>query len=207
VTGRPVDEDRGVAADVGPRERLVDAASTLMHERGYEAIGVAELCAAADVRKGSFYHFFDSKRALALEMVDRDWERTRSTLFAAILDDPGSSAVEAIGRYGDALADRLAAGHDGVVRGCRFGNLAVELSTRDEAIRTRVAGVLAEMVEVVAAAIRRDVAAGRLRADVDPETLAADVIAHMEGLMVIAKADRDPDVLRSLGRVARALIR
>lgn len=177
-----------------------------MHERGYEAIGVAELCAVADVRKGSFYHFFDSKRSLALEMLDRDWQRTRSTLFAATLEDPGATAVEAIQRYGDALADRLAAGGDGVVRGCRFGNLAVELSTRDEAIRTRVAGVLAEMAEIVAAAIRRDVAAGRLRPDLDPEALARDVIAHMEGLMVVAKAERDPDVLRGLGRAARALL-
>lgn len=178
-----------------------------MHERGYEAVGVAELCARADVRKGSFYHFFDSKRSLALEMLDRDWQRTRSTLFAATLEDPTATAVEAIERYGDALADRLASGRDGVVRGCRFGNLAVELSTRDETIRTRVAAVLAEMVEIVAAAIRRDVAAGRLRAELDPEALAADVIAHMEGLMVIAKANRDPDVLRNLGRTARALIR
>lgn len=196
-----------MAADVGPRERLVDAASTLMHERGYEAIGVAELCAAADVRKGSFYHFFDSKRSLALAMLERDWQRTRTTVFAATLEDPELTAVEALQRYGDTLADRLAAGDDDLVRGCRFGNFAVELSTRDELIRGRVATVLAEMVEIVAAAIRRDVDAGRLRADLDVEQIAVELIAHMEGLMVLAKANRDPDALRGLGRTARALLR
>ena len=45
--------------DTSTRQRLLDAADVLMHERGYEAVGVAELCNAADAKKGSFYFFFD----------------------------------------------------------------------------------------------------------------------------------------------------
>ncbi|MEM8925954.1 MAG: helix-turn-helix domain-containing protein [Actinomycetota bacterium] len=37
------------------RVRLLDAADRLMYERGYEAVGVAELCRVAEVKKGSFY--------------------------------------------------------------------------------------------------------------------------------------------------------
>ncbi|MFD6676979.1 TetR/AcrR family transcriptional regulator [Rhodococcus zopfii] len=39
------------------RERLLAASGDLMHQLGYAAIGVAEICARAGVRKGSFYHF------------------------------------------------------------------------------------------------------------------------------------------------------
>ncbi len=190
--------------------RLLDAADRLMYERGYEAVGVAELCAEADVKKGSFYYFYESKHALALAMLDRAWDRAQRVLFAP-LADPDLGTIEAIGGYGERLAAMLRdrAGGDGepIVGGCRFGNFAVELSTRDPEIRARVEEILDEMVELVAAAIRRGVASGELHADLDVDRAAGDVIAHMEGLMVMAKAHRDPDVLTRLGAVAPALLR
>ncbi len=190
------------------RERLLDAAGSLMHERGYEAVGVAELCARAGVKKGSFYHFFPSKQALALEVIDRTWSTTRATVFADTFDVDDLPAVDAIELYGQRLAERLRTGADatGQVNGCRLGNFAVELSTRDEVIRARVAEVLDEMAAVVGDSLHRDVEAGRLRRDLDVDAVAAAVIAHMEGLMVVAKANRDPDVLAGLGATARCLV-
>ena len=69
------------------RERLLDAADALMYERGYEAVSVADLCAAADARKGSFYHWWPSKRDLALAMLDRAWERNCERLFDPIFNN------------------------------------------------------------------------------------------------------------------------
>ena len=53
----------------GTRERLLDAADRLMWARGYEAVGVAELCAEAGAPRGSFYHWWPSKQALAAAML------------------------------------------------------------------------------------------------------------------------------------------
>ena len=39
------------------RERLLEAADAMMYARGYEAVSVADLCEAADARKGRFYHW------------------------------------------------------------------------------------------------------------------------------------------------------
>ena len=64
------------------RDRILDAAQALIELRGYSALGVAEICKAAGVPKGSFYYFFESKEVLALAVIDehwavqgRDWER------------------------------------------------------------------------------------------------------------------------------------
>ena len=38
------------------RERLLEAANAMMYARGYEAVSVADVCEAADARKGSFFH-------------------------------------------------------------------------------------------------------------------------------------------------------
>jgi TetR/AcrR family transcriptional regulator, transcriptional repressor for nem operon len=193
---------------VNPRDRLLDVAGSLMHERGYEAVGVAELCAEAGVKKGSFYHFFPSKRALALEALDRAWNATRTSLFDETFGDSDLDALDAIDLYGRRLAARHHRGAQatGTVSGCRFGNFAVELSSRDELIRVRIAEVFDEMAAIVADVLRRDMELGRLRADLDADAVATSVITHMEGLMVMAKANRDPDLLVGLGPLARCLV-
>ncbi len=194
--------------DASTRERLLDAADVLMHARGYEAVGVAELCREAGAKKGSFYFFFDSKQALALEMLDRSWRRTRTTLFERSVGDESLSGLEAIDRYGELLADnleRLRGDHD-VVAGCRFGNFAAEMSTRDETIRETIAVIFDEMTALIEAALRRSVDVGELDPATDIAEAAATVIAHMEGLMVMAKARRNPSLLRRLGPDTRRLL-
>ncbi len=195
---------------LNPGERLVQAASQLMHERGYEAVGVAELCLAADVRKGSFYHWWPSKAALTEAMLDRSWGWARAQLF-----DPafatGLPTLDAFARYGELLTTHL---RDGVesgdcgVQGCQFGNLAAEMSTRDPAIRRRVAAVFADMAAIFATAIAAGIERGELAADLDPTGAADAVLAHVQGLMVLAKARNDPALLGRLGDdTARLLTR
>ncbi len=190
------------------RIRLLRAADRLMYQRGYEAVGVAELCAEADVRKGSFYHFFESKQALALAMLDRAWTRAKGHLFAPF-DDESLTAAEAIDRYGQLLADQLRSlskQEDGVVAGCRFGNFAAELATQDDAIRARIDEIFDEMIAAVARSIARDVEAGRLPPPVRPADAAADVVTFMEGRMLFAKVRRDPDLLADLGEAGRRFL-
>ncbi len=190
--------------EIDPKRRLLRAADRLMYAKGYEAVGVAELCREAGVQKGSFYHFFASKQDLAIEMLDRSWARTRKAIFAAAFDDESRTAVESITRYGDLLAEHLAIGHadGGVVAGCRVGNFAVELSAHDDAVRAKVEAIFADMTEILETTIRRGIEAGDVRADVDPAEAAADVLALMEGLMVMAKARQDPTPVSRLGHLA-----
>ena len=55
------------------KEKLLDSALDLMYARSYRDVGVQEICEHAGVKKGSFYHFFPSKRDLTLAALDRQW--------------------------------------------------------------------------------------------------------------------------------------
>src|SRR4051812_41078530 len=52
------------------RARLLDAARYLFWEKGYAATGMAEILERAQANSGSFYHFFSSKEALLLAVLE-----------------------------------------------------------------------------------------------------------------------------------------
>ena len=49
--------------------RILETARSLFAKNGYEATGVAEMCAAAKISKGAFYHHFPSKHAVFMELL------------------------------------------------------------------------------------------------------------------------------------------
>ena len=181
------------------RERLLTAADRLMWERGYEAVGVAELCAEAGAPRGSFYYWWPSKHALALAMIERSWERTKLALFEPTFGRDASFG-EQLDDYVERLVARLECSKEASssVPGCRFGNLAAELSTRDADVRQAIDAVFADMQRIFATAITKSIASGEIPADIDPVDAAEALCAHMEGLMILAKARNEPAIIRRL---------
>lgn len=64
------------------RARLIEAARSLVRHRGFAATSVDDLCAAAGVTKGAFFHHFASKEALGVALID-DWTQMTGAMFAA----------------------------------------------------------------------------------------------------------------------------
>ena len=186
------------------RERLVRTAARLFLARSYQAVGVDELCAAADVRKGSFYHFFRAKADLAKAVIDLHadvlWTRLDD---AGDRGDRGDKDDEADGGdRGDAVArlhamadaiGEIQAGFErrfGSVVGCPFGNLTAELATTDDALRAHLAAVFAEWEQRLATLCRAAAAQRTLRPGVDPDLLARILTAQFQGMILLAKTGR-----------------
>ncbi|HEY1325053.1 MAG TPA: helix-turn-helix domain-containing protein, partial [Streptosporangiaceae bacterium] len=53
------------------REAILDAARDLLAERRFDQISVADILTAADVARGSFYFYFESKHDVLAELVRR----------------------------------------------------------------------------------------------------------------------------------------
>jgi TetR/AcrR family transcriptional repressor of nem operon len=73
------------------KTKLLDATLSVVRRKGYSATRVEDVCAEAGVTKGSFFHHFDSKEALALAAAER-WREFANALFAQAdynrIDDP-----------------------------------------------------------------------------------------------------------------------
>lgn len=173
------------------RERIVSTAARLFLERSYHAVGVDELCAAADVRKGSFYHYFSSKSELAKAVVD-----LHAHAFALRLTgSPDATPTQKLHAIPDAIGaiQTTLEAQFGRAVGCPFGNLAAELSTTDEEVRGHLAMRLAAMEGQLATTCREAAALGVLRAGTDPDQLAHALFAQYQGIILLAKLN-DSDV-------------
>ena len=161
------------------RERIVRSAAKLFLTRSYNAVGVVDLCTATDVRKGSFYHFFPSKAELAKAVIDlhaAEFDRRFDEAEAASSTERLYAVAGAVARVQGAFEERF-----GRIVGCPFGNLAAELSTTDEDLRTHVAAVFERWEQRLLAACRE----APLR--VPPEVLARMILAQIQGMILLAK--------------------
>ncbi|MCX4910875.1 TetR/AcrR family transcriptional regulator [Streptomyces sp. NBC_00878] len=187
------------------REKILTAAQSLIGQRGYSALGTAEICKVAGVPKGSFYYFFETKEALALAVLDEHWATQRDDWTRILRGD--AEPLQRLRQLFAETEDGQRAGQRscGTVTGCLFGNLTLELSNQTEAIRERLQGIFdaqIDMVEevVVEAARRGEVAVG------DSREAARSVVAQLEGQVLFAKLYNDPRRLDVLWRNCLAIL-
>jgi TetR/AcrR family transcriptional repressor of nem operon len=183
------------------RARLIDSACRLMHASTYATVSVDDICHDAGVRKGSFYYLFPSKRDLALAAIDEHWARARSGVHEPAFA-PEVEPLQRVVRFFLRAAEQQ---RGTIVNGCPFGNLAIELSTQDAAIRDRARAVFGGYCAYFERAIRDAVASGA-NPDGDIEGRAQALLACFQGAMLLSKSHNDSRIVASVAEHALALI-
>jgi len=183
----------------GAHQRLIESAVRLLHAGSYGVVSVKDLCADAGVGKGSFYHFFASKRALALAALDEHWERYRTGLFekAFARDVPPLEQITRFFRLLAAWNAELAA--EDKVFGCPFGNLGLEVATQDEVIRKKVLEVFGHITNYFARAIQGAYEAGDI-GEVDAQVAAGRLLALCPGIASPCEGGKRRASLRAFRR-------
>jgi len=177
----------------------------LFRDKGYGGVGVQEICEAAGVKKGSFYHFFPSKRDLILAFIER-----AEGMFMGMFEHVGASGRPYLAQIrmifemdaGACVEDVQQAGR---VLGCPIGNLALEFVGSDEEIRERLAGVFSKMAGGFEGLINGALEAGEIEG-VDAKGSSRAIVAYFEGVTMLAKTGNDPGIVETLADGALALI-
>ena len=167
------------------RQRLLDAALHEFRSRGYAATTVDDLCRAAGVGKGSFFHHFPSKEALALEAVGH-WNAMTSALFAVAPyhapADPRDRVLAYVDFRGALLQGELA---DFT---CLLGTIVQETYDSHPALRD----ACRNGIELHAETLVRDIAEAKAKyapdADWSPQSVALFTQAALQGAFILAKA-------------------
>jgi TetR/AcrR family transcriptional repressor of nem operon len=180
------------------RAALVDAAKALVWERGVAATSPTALLAAADVGQGSLYHHFRGKQEwarAAIESLAADLDADT----AAVLDTAAPGLARVLAYLERPRAARA---------GCRLGRLAFDPQVvADPVLAAPITAYFARTRAALAEAVRAAVADGELRADTDPDDLAAALVGVVQGGFVLARAADDDAVMEAATRATAALVR
>lgn len=170
--------------------RLLAVTAGLLRERGYHGAGVAEILASSGVPKGSLYHHFPGgKSQLAAQSLQQSGRRILAWLEQ--LADQTGSVADAVGAFCDHYADELRKSQ--YRRGCPIATVALESADLTDDVHRELAAAMVGMVDLLARRIAAESSAAP-----DPHGLATEVVAAVEGALVLAKATRSTAPLETV---------
>lgn len=164
----------------------------MLTEKGFSAVSIDEMLSAARMPKGSFYHYFASKEAFGMALID-----AYADYFARKLDrcfeDEGRPPLDRLRAFfADAKAGMARFGYR---RGCLVGNLGQEMGTLPEPFRDRLVAVFRDWEALLARCLSAAQSAGQIAPEADCDWLARFFWIGWEGAVLRAKLERGPAAL------------
>jgi len=167
------------------KTRLLEAAMNVIRSKGYSATRIEDICAAAGVTKGSFFHHFSTKEELAIAAADY-WSEVTSAFFAEQAYHNATDPLERLLAYIDL--------RKAMIRGelaeftCLAGTMTQEIYATHPAIREAcnqsITNHAATLIPDIQAAIEKYGVQG----DWTAESLALMTQVAIQGAFVLAKA-------------------
>jgi TetR/AcrR family transcriptional repressor of nem operon len=187
------------------KEKLTEAALGLIWASGYGATSVDDICERAQVKKGSFYHFFKSKAELEVAALEAHWRRSRqwwNDVFS-----PSTPPLERFENYFNFVLKRQEQLRDewGAVLGCPLCTVGSEVSTQEKEICQKAQEIQSHYLKYMESAIRDADAQGLLVA-ADPAAKARMLFAYVQGLLSQARITNSLEPLKSLRTGGMALL-
>jgi TetR/AcrR family transcriptional repressor of nem operon len=178
------------------KEHLMDVIGELIWTGSYGSTTIDDICQKADVKRGSFYYFFNSKAELAVAAIDHEWQRHRPELdaiFSPVV--PPLERIKKYCEYGYALQAEWKAkcGH---VLGCALFTLGSEVCTQESVLVKKVQEILDQKRKYLESAIRDANSMGLIRVT-DPASKARLLFTYYEGLLTEARIQNNLEVLRN----------
>ena len=160
------------------RAHVVETASELFRERGFDGVGVADLMAAAGFTHGGFYKHFGSKADLMAESIACGIAQTTALT-------EGVEASKFVRHY-------LSREHrDGRATGCAVAALGGDAARQPESVRV----AFADGIEHLVAALNQQNGAPDAAGATQARARNLDLLAHAVGALVMSRACPDDSPL------------
>ncbi len=162
--------------------RLLASTAALLRERGYHGAGLGDILSGSGVPKGSLYHHFPGGKAeLAAAALHMSGDQIITWLRR--VDAGCASATDVVRMFCDHYIAELR--DSDFRRGCPLATVALESAGLPDQVHDQVGVAITALTEFVAERLARDDPAAT-----DPVGFATEIVAVIEGALIMAKATR-----------------
>ena len=176
---------------------MLSTATELFLGKGFGVVGTAEICKSAGVSKGTFYHFFESKTDLLIHAIEQYANVFRLEFEAItqlhIAPDKKLASLFDV----PAQANRRWKATHGFAQGCLVGNMTLELGSVNEPVREAVCSAMASWQHAIKPVIH-ELIDGGLIPNIDPASGAEAVVTMIQGGLIMAKSQNNPELVSLL---------
>lgn len=176
------------------RSHILEVGRSLTARQGYAGVGLSELLKAADVPKGSFYHYFASKEAYGCALLEDFVVQYRKNLGDTLLDPKRNARERLLGYFegwykkqtGPALQDR-----------CLVVKLSAEVADLSEGMSRILQNGVADIVARLAETLKEGIAEGSIAPIPNPDDVAHSLYHQWLGASLVAGLSRDDGPLKA----------
>lgn len=173
-----------------------------MANKGYVGAGVDEIMQEAGVGKSSFYHFFPSKVALGVAVLDEYVQELRTGLMPEIFHNK-IRAKERIPAFFSKLAERLHSGSEDTL----LVTWSAETPFLPEELRNKLLSLITDIREEFERTFEDAIQEYDLFPEAPIEELAENTMSYLLGLLVLCRAYDSPSLLREKANSVKNLWR
>lgn len=169
------------------RQSILDTAQLIVGRKGFSAVGLNEILQTAEVPKGSFYHYFASKDAFGVVLLDHYFDNYVQGM-QQLFDQPGLTQHAKLMRYWQCWIDNQTGCTD--AGKCLAVKLGAEVSDLSEPMRLALQRGTARTIGLLAEALQQGVEDGSVAITQHPDSLAQRLYALWLGTSVMSKITR-----------------
>lgn len=167
---------------------LLGKGAEIMHRKGFNNTGINEILKAADVPKGSFYHYFRNKEDFGLQLIDHYMARMLVAADTHIADE-SQPYLARLRKFLDYFLEYFESrNYEG---GCPIGNLTQELADINESFRSRLDHCFLQMRGKFALFLESAKAAGELPKDLNVPDTSDFILNSWEGALLRMKVTKN----------------
>ncbi|MCC5466216.1 TetR/AcrR family transcriptional regulator [Pelosinus baikalensis] len=170
------------------KEKLIKAGAKAMVAKSYHAVGIQEILTTVDVPKGSFYHYFESKEAFGIAIIEYYGEQLAKSIAEKLANENGSPR-EKIQNYFLGIRDYYAM--YGCGRGCLVAKLAIEVENPSAAMGDALKREFDKWTALFVSCIREGQKMGEISLEYDAESMAEFLYTSWEGALIRMQVNRD----------------
>jgi len=167
------------------KDKILQTAYKMIYKNGYEQTSVDQIIAKAGVSKSNFYYHFPCKEVLGLAVLEKRIENYVKNVLEPTLSNENLTPYNRLSSFYDQVIGLHE--NSNCRYGCPFGNLAIELSAKNNKFRLRLEEFFEYWRQRIEHCLAEGIKAGEFSDRFDSQIFSELILSHLHGAVLMSK--------------------